>query len=74
MRHGGYFCRSFVNRIATRLEVRVVDRETGEIVGVHRQTSLTVDLSEQIGGKTALQKAAADAAESLLPKIARANR
>ena len=34
-----------------------------------RQTVVVVDLSEQIAGKTALQEAAADLAERMLPKL-----
>jgi hypothetical protein len=36
---------------------------------VDRQTSVAVDVAEQTAAKTALQKAAMDVAERLLPKL-----
>jgi len=39
------------------------------VVAIDRQTRVTVDLVEQIAGKQALQDAAADLAERLLPKL-----
>jgi ribosomal protein L14 len=55
--------------VRARVEVKVVDRKTGRVIAVDRQTALVVDLSEQVAGKAALQAAAADLAERLLPKI-----
>jgi len=55
--------------IKARLEIKVIDRKSGEIVAADRQTRVAVDLVEQIAGKQALQEAAADIAERLLPKI-----
>ncbi len=52
-----------------RLEVKVIERATDRIVVVDRQTRLAVDLGEQIAGKQALQEAAADIAERIIPKI-----
>ena len=52
-----------------RLEVKVVERKSNEILAIHRQTSIGVDLSEQVAGKSALQEAAALSAEHLLPKL-----
>jgi curli biogenesis system outer membrane secretion channel CsgG len=54
-----------------RLEVKAVDAETGRVLAVDRQTTVAVDLNEQIAGKTALQKASAAIAERLLPKLTR---
>jgi hypothetical protein len=51
------------------VELKAVDRQTGKVIAVDRQTVLAVDLSEQIAGKAALQAAAADLAERMLPKI-----
>jgi TolB-like protein len=55
--------------VRARLEIKVVERKTNKLVAIHRQTSIGVDLSEQIAGKSALQEAAALAAEQLLPKL-----
>ncbi|HSZ55555.1 MAG TPA: CsgG/HfaB family protein [Tepidisphaeraceae bacterium] len=40
-----------------RVEIKVVDRKTGEVIYTDRQTSRAVDLAENVAGKTALQKA-----------------
>lgn len=52
-----------------RLELKALDRETGNVLAIDRQVSLAVDLAEQIAGKAALQEAAANIAGRLLPKI-----
>jgi hypothetical protein len=52
-----------------RLEVKAIDRASGKVIAVDRQTRVAVDLSEQIAAKNALQEAAADIADRLLPKI-----
>lgn len=56
-----------------RLEVKVIDRASGKIIATDRQTSVAVDLADQIAEKTALQEASADIAERLLPKIVKQN-
>jgi TolB-like protein len=56
--------------VKARLEVKAVDRKSGRVLAVDRQTSVAVDLTEQIAGKAALQDAAAAIAERLLPKLA----
>lgn len=53
-----------------RIEVKVRERATGKILAADRQTSMAVDLAEQTAAKTALQNAAAELAERLLPKLA----
>jgi len=64
MRHGNLVS------VKARLEIKAVDRQTDKVIATDRQTAVVVDLTEQIAGKSALQKAAADIAERLLPKLA----
>ncbi len=51
-----------------RVEVKA-HRRTGEVLAVDRQTSVAVDIAEQTSAKTALQNAAMELAERLLPKL-----
>jgi len=51
-----------------RVELRVQKR-TGEILSVDRQTTVAVDIAEQIAAKTALQNAMVDVAERILAKL-----
>lgn len=51
-----------------RVELKAIDKATGRILGVDRQTSVAVDLSEQIAAKQALQQATLELAERALPK------
>lgn len=53
-----------------RVELKA-QRRTGEIVAVDRQTTAAVDVAEQTAAKTALQQAAAELAERLVPKLAK---
>jgi TolB-like protein len=55
--------------VKSRLEVKAVERKTGRVLAIDRQVTVAVDLTEQIAGKTALQDAAANIADRLLPKI-----
>ncbi len=52
-----------------RVEVKVIERTTGKILAVDRETGVAVDLSEQIAGKTAIQEAAKKIAIRIIPKI-----
>jgi TolB-like protein len=58
--------------VKARLEVKAIDQTSGKIVAVDRQTTVAVDLTEQIAAKNALQEAGAVIAERMLPKIAAA--
>jgi hypothetical protein len=55
--------------VKARLELKAVDAATGKLLAVDRQTSVAVDLTEQIAGKAALQEAAAEIVERFLPKL-----
>jgi hypothetical protein len=54
-----------------RVEIKVRDKATGNLIAVDRQTSVAVDIAEQTAAKTALQNAALELAERLLPKLAK---
>lgn len=55
--------------VKARLEVKAIDRASGRILAVDRQTRMGVDLTEQLSAKDALQAAAADIAMRILPKL-----
>lgn len=55
--------------VKARVEIKAIDRKTGKVLATDRQTAIAVDLGEQVAGKTALQDAAAQIAERLLPKL-----
>ena len=60
------------NLISCKARVEVKARKAdGELKVVERQTSVAVDIAEQTAAKTALQNAAMELAERLLPKLAR---
>ena len=52
-----------------RVELKVRRCRTGEIMVIDRQTSVAADLSEHIAGKSALQQAAQELAERVLPSL-----
>ena len=52
-----------------RVELKATDRRTGQVIFIDRQTSVAVDLSEHLAGKTALQESAAKLTERLLPRL-----
>ena len=52
-----------------RVEIKVRDRATGKVLLAERQMSVAVDVGEQIAAKRALQEAAAELAERIIPKV-----
>lgn len=52
-----------------RVEIKVRDRATGKVLLADRQMSVAVDVSEQIAAKRALQEAAAELAERIIPQV-----
>lgn len=52
-----------------RIELKAHRRKTGQLLLADRQTSVAVDVAEQIAAKTALQNAAVELAERLLPAL-----
>jgi hypothetical protein len=58
------------NLVSCKARVELKARKhNGELVLVDRQTSVAVDIAEQTAAKTALQNAAAELAERILPKL-----
>jgi hypothetical protein len=53
----------------SRIELKVRDVATGNILVVDRQTSVGVDVAEQTAAKTALENAADQLAERVVPKL-----
>jgi hypothetical protein len=53
----------------SRIEINVRDAATGNILVVDRQTSVGVDVAEQTAAKTALENAADELAERIIPKL-----
>ena len=55
--------------VKARLELKVVDLKSDQVITADRQTAVVVDLTEELAGKAALQDAAAAIAERMLPKL-----
>ena len=54
--------------VKARVELKAVDTKRAVILAVNRKTVTQVDLAEQIAGKTAIQKAAGQAAVEMMPE------
>ncbi len=53
-----------------RVEIKVVNAKTGDLIAVDRQRGVAVDLGENVAAKEALQNAGWDIIVRLIPKIA----
>ena len=53
-----------------RVELKIKRRDTDVLI-MDRQTSIAVDIAEQTASKTALQNAATELAERIIPKLAK---
>lgn len=57
--------------VKARLEVKAIERKTGQILAIDREIAVEVDLTEHIAAKKALQNASAEIAHRILPKLSR---
>ena len=55
--------------VKARVELKATYRKSNEVLVADREVAVVVDLSEQIAGKSALQKAALQIAERVLPAV-----
>jgi hypothetical protein len=53
----------------SRVEIKALKADSGDLIVADRQTDAAVDLSERIAGKTALQNAASKLIERIVPKL-----
>jgi TolB-like protein len=60
---------SDLTSVKARVELKALDRRTGEVLAIDRQVSIRVDLAEQLAAKSALQDAAMSLAERMLPAL-----
>lgn len=52
-----------------RVEIKAIERLTGRVIAVDRETAVAVDLAEQVAGKAAIEKAAGRIAERVALRI-----
>lgn len=57
--------------VKARVEIKAVDKKSGEVLATDRETVIEVDLAEHIAGKKALQNASAKIAARMIPKLAK---
>jgi TolB-like protein len=55
--------------IKARVEIKAVERASAKVMAIDREVAVNVDLSENIAAKQALQDAAANIAQRMLPKL-----
>lgn len=54
----------------SHIELKVRNVASGDVIAVDRQTSVGVDVAEQTAAKTALENAADELAERIIPNMA----
>jgi hypothetical protein len=52
-----------------RVEVKAIELVTGEVIAVDRESEVAIDISEQIAGKAAIEKASKKIAERIIPRL-----
>ncbi|MCA9402882.1 MAG: curli assembly protein CsgG [Candidatus Omnitrophica bacterium] len=52
-----------------RVEVKAVEKKSGEIIAIDRETALAVDVSESIAGKLAIENATRKLVKRIVPKM-----
>ena len=52
-----------------RVEMKAINSKSGEVLAIGRKTSTSIDLSEQIAGKNALQQASVGILEQFIPEL-----
>ena len=57
--------------VKARVEIKAIDKKSGEVLATDRETVVEIDLAEHIAGKKALQNASAKIAGRIIPKLAR---
>jgi len=55
--------------VKARVEIKAIDASSQEVIAIDREVAVAVDLTEQLAGKTALQAAAAQIAQRMLPDL-----
>ncbi len=55
--------------VKARVQIKATDRVSGSVLAGDRRVAVVVDLTEQIAGKSALQKATLEIARRMLPKV-----
>jgi hypothetical protein len=53
----------------SRIELKAHEHSTGKILAADSQTSVAVDIAEQTSAKTALENAAVEIGQRLLPRL-----